>query len=223
MPTQSPTVPSVTILGSDKPVRAGSIYCFGRTYAAHAAELNNPMPADPIIFLKSAGTLRPLAQGDLAFPEETFHHEAELTLLIGETVGLNESPPPGAIAAVGLGLDLTRREVQQELKEKGLPWTAAKSFAGAAIMTPFVPRDRFRDLGDIRFSCAVNGTQRQVGDSSQMFFSMPRLLNHLTRLVPLFPGDIVFTGTPSGVGPVKRGDHVRLAFTDLDLSFEGQL
>ena len=108
-----------------------NVYCIGRNYADHARELGNEVPSAPIVFLKTTTSLRPLATGDLAYDGETFHHEAELVVLVGQDIKLGEKGDWRAVSAVGLGLDLTRREVQNQLKAKGLPWTAAKSFAGS--------------------------------------------------------------------------------------------
>lgn len=199
-------------------------------------ELNNELPETPVIFMKSTAALRALDAGGLAFSEETFHHEIELVLLVGEHVPLGAlSAAPGTelecVRAVGLGLDLTRRGVQTELKKKGLPWTIAKSFAGSALLGPCVANDGSFDLQDVSFELAVNGEVKQAGHVEQMIFPMARQLAYLNSLAPLLPGDLVFTGTPEGVGALRKGDRLQLRFlTGPDASrfglpdtFEGQL
>lgn len=186
-------------------VAVGTVYNIGRNYAAHAAELGNAVPEDPVVFLKARTAVRGLRSGPLAF-DESFHHEVELVLLVGTAVPLGARPGWEAVRAVALGLDLTRREVQARCKEKGLPWVPAKSFAGSAVVGPFLPLSAVGDPERVAFSLAVNGEVRQRGRLEQMVFPIPRILAHLASLAPLEPGDLVYTGTPSGVGPIRRGD-----------------
>ena len=204
-------------------VAARNVYCIGRNYAAHARELGNEVPTAPVVFLKSTASLRPLASGPLAFSDEVFHHEAELVVLIGSRVELGHSAGWEAVSALGLGLDLTRREVQNQLKAKGLPWTEAKSFAGSGLLSDFVPTERFRDLQRIEFSLSVTGEMRQHGDTSLMLHDVPRLITHLATLQALDVGDLIYTGTPAGVGPLRRGDQFTLAFIEPALAFSGRL
>jgi 2-keto-4-pentenoate hydratase/2-oxohepta-3-ene-1,7-dioic acid hydratase in catechol pathway len=200
-----------------------SIYCIGRNYAEHAAELGNPVPAEPVVFLKSTAALRPLAGGITAFPGETFHHEAELVVRLGRSVPFGAEAGWEAVDALALGIDLTRREVQARLKEKGLPWTTAKSFAGSALVGDFVPLARFEDPEHIEFGLSVNGEPRQHGDTRAMLFRVPALLAYLASLHPLAPGDLIYTGTPKGVGPLQHGDSFQLEFTQLGMVFTGRL
>ncbi|MEY4632397.1 MAG: hypothetical protein RIQ81_2517 [Pseudomonadota bacterium] len=191
-----------------------AIYCIGRNYGAHARELGNALPAAPIVFLKSPAALRGLKdEGVLAYQDETFHHEAELVLRVGPGSGAS----PARIEAVALGLDLTRREEQNRLKKEGLPWTSAKSFKGAAVLTGFTKLPANIDAGGIksmldaaRFTLWVNGEQRQQGCPADMMFPCSHLLAVLDASHGLREGDIIFTGTPEGVGPVRRGDKIRL-------------
>jgi len=190
-------------------------YCIGRNYAEHARELGNEVPnEEPVIFLKSAAALRPLDGGDIAFADETFHHEIELVVLVGAQTPLGALAPGGehaVIAAVGLGLDLTRRGKQTELKKAGLPWTVSKSFAGSALLSPMLPAAEV-DLDDVSFALQVNGEERQRGHVNQMIFSIAHQLRYLNALTPLLPGDLVFTGTPEGVGPIRKGDALVLRY-----------
>jgi 2-keto-4-pentenoate hydratase/2-oxohepta-3-ene-1,7-dioic acid hydratase in catechol pathway len=187
-------------------VPVGTVYGIGRNYAAHAAELGNAVPEDPVVFLKARTSVRGLAPAPLAFAE-SFHHEVEVVLLIGRAVPLGATPGWEAVRAVALGLDLTRREVQTRCKEQGLPWVPAKSFAGSAVLGPFVPLERIGAPQDIAFSLEVDGEPRQQGALSMMVFAVPRVLAYLSSLAPLEAGDLVFTGTPSGVGPIRAGDR----------------
>lgn len=201
-----------------------AIYCVGRNYAEHAKELGNEVPAEPVIFLKSPAALRPVAHGTTAFPAETFHHEAEIVVRVGKSVVLGASAGWGEVESLALGLDLTRREVQTKLKEKGLPWTLAKSFAGAAVVSDFIAISQFPEPDAITFEMDVNGETRQRGDSSIMLNSVPRILTFLASYQPLFVGDLIFTGTPKGVGPIRVGDEFALRFTgQVAREFRGRL
>lgn len=200
-----------------------TIYCIGRNYAEHAAELNNPVPGEPVVFLKSEASLRQLNERTLAFAGETFHHEAELVLKIARPAALGSAGAWDLVADVALGLDLTRRDVQAQLKAKGLPWTISKSFAGAAIVGDFVPLTSFSDREAIDFSLTVNGEERQRGNTRDMLFKVPVILSYLLQFQDLRLGDLVFTGTPKGVGPLRRGDRFELAFTGIERRFLGLL
>ena len=200
-----------------------TIYGIGRNYAEHARELAHEIPTEPIVFLKSLASLRPLDQGGIAYPGEVFHHEAEVVLLVGKGLPLGSVATWNHISGIALGLDLTRREVQNALKAKGLPWTKAKCFLGAAPLSPFIPTARFPDPDRIRFTLEVGGEPRQSGNTSDMLHSAMSIMHHLLQFTDLCPGDLIFTGTPSGVGPICQGDSFKLAFVDLGLAFSGQL
>ena len=188
---------------------SGTIYCVGRNYAAHAAELGNQVPTEPLIFLKAASVLRGLDPEPVAFPDETFHHEAELVVRLGHEVPLGGQAGWSEIDAITMGLDLTRREVQSVCKEKRVPWTTAKSFAGSGVLAPWIPMTT-AGPPPYTFSLRVNETLRQQGTTENMVFSVPALLSYLAHLAPLRPGDLVFTGTPEGVGPLAVGDRFEL-------------
>ena len=205
-----------------QPLAAGTVYCIGRNVFAHALELGNEPPSEPLVFLKSAAALRGL-EGPLGFPDETFHHEAEVVLVLGEDVAHGADPGWSCVRGVALGLDLTRRQVQNALKKKGLPWTTAKSFLGSAIVGPVVPLEQFADPDRIRFSLHVNDALRQQGDLGELSFDVPDLLRRLAALHPLAAGDLVYTGTPAGVGPIQRGDRFSLRFEAPALTFDGVL
>jgi len=216
------------------PVSVRNIYCIGRNYAEHATELGNAVPNEaPVIFLKSSASIRPLDDGyrphECAFDDEPLHFEAELVLLVGSHVplaSLREGRETECLQGFGLGLDLTRRGVQSELKREGKPWTLAKSFAGSAVVTTMQRCNDPSDL-DVGFSLVVNGAERQHGHVSQMIFDIPFQLRYLNSFTGLLPGDLVFTGTPAGVGECRRGDQVALTLHHddgrKDVRFKGVL
>jgi acylpyruvate hydrolase len=203
------------------------IYCVGRNYQDHALELGNAVPkaeGDPIVFLKSPAALRGLSGEDpLAFADETLHHEAEVVLRLGKNVGHGQAAGWEHVDAMALGLDLTRREEQTKLKEKGLPWTTAKSFAGSAVVGPFISTMDLRDHNAISFRLHVSGSCRQEGNTSDMIFSVERILTYLASLHELRVGDLIFTGTPKGVGPIRRGDRFSLELTQPHYLWDGVL
>ncbi len=207
-------------IAPDNASATGRIFCIGRNYVEHAAELANPLPAAPVVFMKPPSSL--VRAGDpIRFPHhgQDLQHEVEVVVKIGRTgrVGALDQAL-SYVAGVSLGLDLTLRDLQQQLKQKGLPWEAAKAFDQSAPIGEFVAYDACIDLGAIDFRCSVNGVQRQAGNSRDMLFPVPRLLVELSRIWVLQPGDLVFTGTPAGVGPLRIGDRVEVA-SDLTGTF----
>jgi 2-keto-4-pentenoate hydratase/2-oxohepta-3-ene-1,7-dioic acid hydratase in catechol pathway len=182
-----------------------TIFCVGRNYAAHAREMGATPRAEgePVVFLKPHQALV-VPPGPLAFPRGIgeVHHEAEIVVRVG---------PKGTAEAIALGLDLTDRTRQAEAKRAGLPWAAAKGFRGSAAVGPFVPVAQVPPLDRLRFTLAVNGTLRQRGDSADMLHPVPLVLAYLERWFGLRAGDLVFTGTPEGVGPLAAGDRLTLA------------
>ncbi|MCC2616256.1 fumarylacetoacetate hydrolase family protein [Aestuariibacter halophilus] len=198
--------------GQPLPLPVGKIVCVGRNYADHIAELNNATPDQPVLFMKPA-TSAVAVQQPFSVPvgHGPCHNELELALLIAKP--LCNARPEEAMAAVwgiGLGLDLTLRSVQQQLKEKQLPWERAKAFDGACPLSFFVPIAQCDWQQGLGFSLQVNGSVRQQGDSRLMLFDMPHLLSDISQQFTLLPGDVVMTGTPKGVGPLQDGDALRL-------------
>lgn len=199
----------------DLPV--GKVVCVGRNYAAHARELGNAVPETPMLFLKPATALAPLGP-DFAIPagRGECHHETEITVLIGTTLRgeASEAAARAAIAGIGVGLDLTLRDVQSALKQKGHPWEVAKAFDGAAPMGPFLDPAGFPDLAAIRVGLSVNGEVRQDGVSADMITGILPLLRFIATIFTLQPGDIVMTGTPEGVAALRGGDALTLRLDD---------
>lgn len=185
------------------------IFAIGRNYAEHIKELNNERPDEPVIFTKpDTAILRQNAP--FYYPEfsKDIHYEVELVLRIcKEGKNLQEKFAGKYFDAIGIGVDFTARDLQQKAKEKGLPWDIAKGFNGSAPLSEkFIPVAEFKNLKDINFSLAINGGVRQQGNTSLMIFSFEYIISYLSRFFTLRTGDLIFTGTPKGVGPVQVGD-----------------
>jgi len=209
------------ILIDGKAVAPRTLYCIGRNFAEHAKELGNAVPAEPVLFLKSGASIRGLRPESLGFADESFHHEIELVLRVGKNLRAGASVPEDLITHVALGLDLTRRKAQTELKAKGLPWTVAKSFAGAAVLGPFLRVSEFGAVGratdettwsSFAFRLTVNGDVRQQGKATDMIFSVPRLISWLATFNHFEENDLIFTGTPPGVAAMRTGDRFEMSF-----------
>lgn len=189
----------------------GKIVCVGRNYAEHARELKNPVPSEPILFIKPSTSATSIEKSiQVPFSRGDVHFETELALLIGRP--LQEASPrqaEQAIVGLGLALDLTLRELQSSLKEKGHPWEIAKGFDGACPLSPFIKLDRVPNWEDMNFSLEIDGVLRQQGNTAEMLFPVPHLLAEMSRHFTLEPGDIVLTGTPAGVGVLKLGSLLR--------------
>ena len=197
-------------------INLGSIYCIGRNYVEHIAELNNERPDAPVVFDKPASALL-RSGGTIHLPKESddVHYESEIVVLLGSGGrNLSLAEAGKAIAAYGVGLDLTARDWQQKAKEKGLPWTLAKGFDGAACVSAFVPATECPPADDISFTMHLNGELRQQGNSSMMLFPIAEQIAYISRYITLNEGDIVYTGTPKGVGRLQSGDQIELNLLD---------
>lgn len=186
------------------------ILAIGRNYAEHIAELNNEIPDEPVIFFKPDTAL--LKNNDpFYYPDfsQDIHHEIELVLRISKE-GKNIAAKFASkyYDAIGLGIDFTARDLQAKAKSKGLPWTLAKGFNGSAPVSEFLPVSDFPDLKNINFKLLVNGQEKQVGNTGMMLNSFDEMLAYMSRFITLKKGDLIFTGTPSGVGPIKIGDRL---------------
>lgn len=192
------------------------IICVGRNYVDHIQELNNEQPDDPVIFLKPE-TAIPLKNEPFFYPDfsQDVHHEVEVLVKISR-VGKNieEKFAHKYYDEIGVGLDFTARDLQSKLKAKGLPWELAKAFNGSAPMSGFVPKSEFADLQNLNFRLEVNGETRQQGNTSLMLFRIDYLISFVSRYFMLQQGDVIFTGTPKGVGPVKIGDTLTAYLED---------
>jgi 5-carboxymethyl-2-hydroxymuconate isomerase len=198
------------LVGSAEGYPIGKILCIGRNYADHIKELGNEVPERPVIFMKPASSV--IGEGEqIVIPSYSSdcHHEAELALLIG--TGGKEIPVGEAlqhIAGFGVAIDLTLRDVQAEQKKKGLPWEIAKGFDTACPLSAFVPAASVAEPQDLRITLSVNGEPRQDGSTALMIHRIPELVSYLSSIFTLNPGDLILTGTPAGVGPIKSGDRV---------------
>lgn len=214
-------MPQINLLPDHARIDVGTIYCIGRNYIKHIQELENEVNAEPVLFLKPAASLI-TQHREIELPafSADVHHETEMVLLVGrEGRGISEEDALRHIAGVAVGLDLTARDTQTALREKGLPWTVSKGFETAACVSDFLPRQSFPDLSDVHFSLQVNGDQRQEGDTSLMIFSVPRIVAFISSIVTLLPGDLIFTGTPHGVAAITPGDRLDLAMGELSATF----
>ena len=185
------------------------IFAVGRNYAEHIKELNNERPDEPVIFTKpDTALLRNNAPFYYPDFSRDIHHEVELVLRIcKEGKGIQEKFAAKYYDALGIGIDFTARDLQQKAKEKGLPWDIAKGFNGSAPLSDkFIPVAEFANLKDINFSLTINGGIRQQGSTNLMIFSFDYIISYLSRFFTLRTGDLIFTGTPKGVGPVQAGD-----------------
>lgn len=187
------------------------IICIGRNYVAHARELNNEIPDEPVFFMKPDSSL--LRNNDPFYiPEWTkdVHHEIELVLKINR-IGKNIEKrfAQRYYDEIGLGIDFTARDVQYKLKEKGLPWEKSKAFDQAAVIGgEFMDKTVFSDSKNISFNLKINGVIVQNGNSNLMIFSFEDIISYVSKYVTLKIGDLIYTGTPAGVGPIKIGDHL---------------
>lgn len=185
---------------------AGNIYCIGRNYAAHARELNNPVPSRPVIFTKPSVSLT--FDGTILIPSfvKEPHFETELVVAVGrEGKNVPEDEALSLVAGYGIGIDVTARDIQQDLKEKSHPWFLAKGLDTFAPVSKFVPAARVNDPQELSFFLDINDERRQTGNTSHMLFPVKKLISTLSRFVTLTPGDLLFSGTPEGVG--KLFDH----------------
>lgn len=184
------------------------IICIGRNYADHAKELNNPLPSAPVFFLKPDTAL--LRDGDPFYLPDfssDIHHELELVLRISKAgKHIDEAFAERYFDQVGLGIDFTARDLQQNCKEKGLPWEIAKAFDNSAPIGKFLPVESIGNLSQLEFHLKVNGEVRQKGNSSDLIFSFNQVIAYVSKFITLKTGDLIYTGTPAGVGPVKQGD-----------------
>lgn len=191
----------------------GKVVCIGRNYAEHAKELGNPVPTEPLLFIKPGSSVVPL-EDSFTIPTDrgSVHYEAEIVVLLGKSLSKNPSVEEvlDAISGFAPGLDLTLRDVQTRLREKGLPWELAKCFDGAAVIAPFVSADTFPDLTDIGIRLTINDKVVQDGNSSLMLNPIVPMLQHMAANFSLQAGDIIMTGTPAGVGPFQVGDRIAL-------------
>jgi len=205
---------TVPVTGSDAAFPVRHVYCVGRNYAEHTKEMGGDTKEPPFFFTKFADALVPVAPpgvAEIAYPLATksLHHEIELVVAIGEH-GVRLAPENAnkIIWGYGVGIDMTRRDLQGQMKEKRWPWDIGKSFAQAAPISPLHPVSKTGHLSKGSIWLDVNGERRQQGDLADMIWDVPHMLHFLSQYYELMPGDLVFTGTPAGVGAVGPGDRL---------------
>lgn len=189
---------------------AGRLFCVGMNYVAHIQEMKNELPKSPVVFMKPSTCLVP---SGACIPRPThgrdLHYETEVVVLIGrEGRPTTDASAREAIAGLSLGLDLTLRDVQSDLRKQGLPWEFSKSFDASAPVGAFVPLTAGMDLADLSFTGDINGHVRQRGNTGNMVFPVTTLIRALAKVWTLYPGDLIYTGTPEGVGPLHAGDRI---------------
>ena len=186
------------------------IIAIGRNYAAHAKELNNAVPTKPIIFLKpDTAVLKDNKPFYLPDFSSDIHFELEVVLKICK-VGkhISEKFAANYYDEIGLGIDFTARDIQAEMKAKGLPWELAKSFDHSAVVSNFLPKTNFANMNDLHFELQVNKESRQKGHTANLLFTFENIISFVSQYITLKKGDLIFTGTPEGVGQVKQGDQL---------------
>lgn len=202
---------NVTLQGEEGAIQVGKILCLARNYVAHAYELDNEVPADPVLFSKPASSIVKNGE-DVVIPpySHNCHHEAELALLIG-TTGKDVAAEDAMhlVCGYGVAIDMTLRDTQTLLKNKGYPWDLAKGFDTSCPLSDFVPAANIADPHQLQICLEVNGVLRQDGNTKCMIQRIPETLAFISCAFTLEPGDIILTGTPSGVGPVVPGDRMR--------------
>ncbi|MFW5754636.1 MAG: fumarylacetoacetate hydrolase family protein [Marinilabiliaceae bacterium] len=187
------------------------ILCIGRNYENHAKELKNPVPTEPVVFMKPDSALLqnndPFILPDFA---QSFHHEVEIVVRINRLgKHIEERFASRYYEDIALGIDFTARDLQEELRGKGLPWEKAKAFDRSAVLSPFVSKEQYTDLNNLNFHLDINGETRQQGNTSNMIFSIDQIISHVSKYFTLKIGDLIYTGTPEGVGPVAIDDQLQ--------------
>lgn len=207
-----PTV--LPVLGNDKTFPVNRIFCIGRNYAAHAAEMGSSVDKqnqDPFYFLKaSCHVAGDGAKIDFPLGTSNLHHEVELVVALDKPAfQVSEAQAMNCVYGYAVGLDLTRRDLQAKAKEKGLPWDGAKNFEDAAVIGSITPKEQLlNNIEQATIQLTINGQMRQHGNTQDLIWNIAELIAYLSRFYHLQPGDMIFTGTPEGVGAIQAGDHL---------------
>lgn len=211
--------PSVKVAGSEIPLAVHRIYCVGKNYADHAREMGGDPSREPPFFFSKPADAVVHGRESIPFPGRTsnLHHEVELVVALGKggvNVGIKEAA--NLIFGYGVGIDFTRRDLQADAKAAGRPWDVAKGFDNSAPVSSIHPVDQVGVLGHAEISLAVNGEIRQQGDIANMIWNVAEIIAELSTYFLLCPGDLIFTGTPAGVGAVQSGDKLDAKVAGLD-------
>ncbi|VXB30807.1 fumarylacetoacetate hydrolase family protein [Massilia sp. 9I] len=208
----APAQPSLAVAGSQDRFPIRRVFCVGRNYGAHAREMgSDPNREPPFFFTKPADAVVP-ASGAVPYPPATgdLHHEVELVVALGAGgADITSEQALSLVWGYGVGLDLTRRDLQAVAKDAGRPWDMAKGFDASAPCSPLIPAATLGHPQDARIWLEVNGALRQEGNLNEMIWSIPEVISYLSSLVTLAPGDLIYTGTPAGVAALKPGDQLR--------------
>ena len=212
----APPFPAIPVAGGGRfPVRR--VYCIGRNYAAHAVEMgHDPSREAPFFFQKNASNLD--ASGTFPYPAQSMdvHHEVELVVALGSGgMGISRAAALGHVWGYAVGLDMTRRDLQAEAKKQARPWEIAKAFEHSAPVGPLYPATKVGHPDRGRIALAVNGVRRQDGDLNQMIWKVPEMIAYLSEFFELQAGEVIMSGTPSGVGAVLRGDVMEASIEGL--------
>jgi len=201
---------TVHLAGSGRVYTVGKVVCLARNYTAHIRELGNEVPEKPVIFIKPSTSI--VGQGEsVVIPSYSAdcHHEVELAVLIGKTGrDIAQSEASDYVAGYGVAIDMTLRDVQSELKSKGLPWEIAKGFDTSCPLSEFVPKGQIEDPHSLAISLNVDGKERQNASTAFMMRGIPEIIAYISSIFTLEEGDVILTGTPEGVGPVERGERM---------------
>lgn len=213
-----PARASVAVEGAEDRFPVRRIYCVGRNYASHVREMGGDPKSDPPVFFTKPADAIVASGSTVAYAPQTsnLHHEVELVVALKS--GGSDIAPEHALSHVfgyAVGNDLTRRDLQHQLREKGLPWDMSKAFDASAQISAIQPAERFGAVGEQVIWLEVNGQKRQHSQLSQMIWSVPEIIAILSTYVQLAAGDLIYTGTPDGVGPLERGDAVRAGIEGL--------
>ena len=207
----------IKLKNSGEEIEIGKIVCVGRNYAEHAKELGSEIPKFPLIFLKPASTV--IFSGDkVEHPDysNNLHHEVELVLLITKTIkNVNLDEAENAIGGYAVGLDMTLRDLQNEFKDKGEPWTLAKVFDGCAVLSEFVSKENYKLNENENIFLEVNGMIKQNSSLDKMIFNVREIVSYISKKMSLEKGDLIFTGTPEGVGRVIKGDKINAGIKNI--------
>lgn len=198
-------------------IQVSKIFCLGLNYLNHISEMKSERPSEPMIFMKPPSAI--IHEGEsIILPKisNDVHHEGEIVLLIGQD-GKNISIEKAEeyILGIGVGIDVTLRDVQSEAKKKGRPWLVSKGFDTSAPVSDFIPVSEFKDFNDIDITLSVNGQLRQNGNSKDMIFKFAETISYLSEIFTLNKGDLIFTGTPEGVSKINDGDQIEVKLADL--------
>ena len=205
-----PPHPQVPVAGSEKTFPVRRIFCVGRNYAAHAAEMGHEVDREAPFYFTKTPSATVLTGATIPYPPGTndYHHEMELVVAIGRPAfRISKKDAMSVVYGYACGLDMTRRDRQQDGKDKRRPWDLGKDFEQSAVISPITEAKDFT-VGTQKIEMSVNGTVKQVATLDELIWSIPEIINHLSGYYHLEPGDLIYTGTPSGVGAVVAGDHI---------------